>query len=112
MNEERKSSKRSWIIVLVVVLVIVLLLFVIDLDDLIDAFRQLKPEPLVLGSIVFFLIILATPLFQDLLRITWLSPLWNYLLVAAAAIVWALALRAIWRSGWVDSLYDKFIAHR
>ena len=49
------------------------------------------------GLFVFFALVLAVPLGRTLFELTAL-PLYQYLLIAAGAAVWALLTRLIWRT--------------
>jgi uncharacterized membrane protein YbhN (UPF0104 family) len=51
MDKEKRSSGRTWIAILIVILILIVLGFLIDLDDLFDAFRDLKWDYLVLGAL-------------------------------------------------------------
>ena len=54
--------------------------------------------------IILFLIATFIPLAQDLLEIGPLESSQDYLFVAAAALVWALVTRTIWRTAWLRRL--------
>lgn len=62
---------------------------------------------LVFGSIALTLLVLSIPLLRELLRMDWLMSLADYGLVALVVVIWALTLRAIWRSGWLEPLIKK-----
>lgn len=61
----------------------------------------------VIGAIVLFLVIISMPFFQEIMRITWMRSLQDYLLVFLAVVVWAFTTRTIWRSKWLESIINK-----
>ena len=48
---EKRSGARTWLLIIVVVFFPILLGFLIDLDDLIDAFRSIKLTSLIFGGL-------------------------------------------------------------
>jgi len=62
---------------------------------------------LVIGSVLIFAVILAVPLFRDLLRINFLDSVVDYGLVMIAVAIWMVLLRAIWRSKILEPLIDR-----
>ncbi len=61
----------------------------------------------VVGSILLFLLIISIPFFQEIMRITWLYSLEDYLLVVLMVVVWALITRTIWRSSLMERMTNK-----
>ena len=59
---------------------------------------------LTLGLFVFFAVVLAVPLGRTLFELTAL-PFYEYLLIAAAAAVWALLTRLVWRTRLLDRFF-------
>ena len=62
---------------------------------------------LILSVALLFAVVVSIPFFQDALHITWLSPLLDYLWVILAVIIWAFALRTVWRSKLFRSFINK-----
>jgi len=66
---------------------------------------------LVLGCAGFLLAILLVPFFRNQLEFSLLASWLDYLLVIAGVLVWVIALRTLWRTGfgksWVEALGEK-----
>jgi cation-transporting ATPase E len=62
---------------------------------------------LILSVAFLFAVVVSIPFFQDALHITWLSPLVDYLWLILAVILWAFALRTVWRSKLFRSFINK-----
>ena len=63
---------------------------------------------LILSVALLFAVVVSIPFFQNALHIIWLSPLVDYLWVILSVIIWAFALRIVWRS----KLFRSFINRR
>jgi cation-transporting ATPase E len=63
-----------------------------------------RPAWLTLGLLVFFAVVLAVPLGRTLFELTAL-PVYEYLLIAAGAVVWALLTRLVWRAKLLDRFF-------
>ena len=59
-----------------------------------------------LANKIDFAVIISVPLFARLLHTTWLPEALDYALAGVAALVWALLLRAIWRSRLLEPLFE------
>jgi cation-transporting ATPase E len=59
---------------------------------------------LVFGIVALFAAVMAVPIFREWLRLDFLSPAYDYLVVAGAAVLWAAVLRTTWRTGALDWL--------
>ena len=57
---------------------------------------------LTIGSVLIFVLVFAFPLFQELLRFSWLRVWQDYVFVFIAVAVWLLLLRTVWRSRWLN----------
>ena len=62
-------------------------------------------------TIIVFVLFFAIPIFQDLLTMTWLPYLQDYLLVTLCTLVWAVIVSAIWRFRLIDPIANQF-AHQ
>ena len=61
----------------------------------------------VIGSAILFLLVISIPFFQEVLRITWLRSVEDYLLIIIMVAVWAIITLAIWRSKWLENLINR-----
>jgi magnesium-transporting ATPase (P-type) len=60
---------------------------------------------MVLALAILWSILITIPLANELLKVSWLEPLWLHALVAAFVGIWMLVVRAIWRTAWIDLLF-------
>jgi cation-transporting ATPase E len=67
---------------------------------------------LVLIIALIFAVIAAIPLALDLLRITWLTSILDYGLIALTVMIWVFFLRTIWRARLTGSLLDYVLKDR
>jgi hypothetical protein len=58
-------------------------------------------------TIIVFVLFFAIPIFQDLLTMTWLPYLQDYLLVTLCTLVWAVIVSAIWRFRLIDPIANQ-----
>jgi magnesium-transporting ATPase (P-type) len=69
---------------------------------------------LAIGLFILYNVLVWIPLAQNLFRLAPLSELWEYPIIFAIALVWALILRTLWRSRWltryVGILSSPFVA--
>jgi hypothetical protein len=72
----------------------------------------LRGDQRVVGMLIFtiivFVLFFSIPIFQELLTMTWLPYLSDYLLVTLCTLVWALAVSVLWRSGLVEPIANYF----
>lgn len=59
-------------------------------------------------TIIVFVLFFAIPIFQDLLTMTWLPYLQDYLLVTLCTLVWAVIVSAIWRFRLIEPIANQF----
>ena len=62
-------------------------------------------------TVVVFVLFFSIPIFRELLDMTWLPYLSDYLLVTICTLTWAIVVSAIWRSGLIEPIANQF-AHR
>jgi cation-transporting ATPase E len=64
-----------------------------------------RPSMLAVGMLVLYGVIVAIPPLRDFFELTTLQ-WWNYLLLAALAVGWALVLRIVWRARVFEKLFS------
>ncbi len=64
-----------------------------------------RPSLLALGMLVLYGVIVAVPLLREFFELTMLR-WWDYLLLAALAVGWALLLRIVWRARVFEKLFS------
>jgi len=72
----------------------------------------LRGDRRVIGMVVFtiivFVVFFSIPIFALLLDMTWLPYLSDFLLVTLCALVWAITVSIIWRTGLIDPIANQF----
>jgi cation-transporting ATPase E len=64
-----------------------------------------RPSVLALGMLALYGVIVAVPVFREFFELTMLR-WWDYLLLAALAVGWALLLRVVWRARVFERLFS------